>query len=130
MHFTPCQLVNSYKHQDKHNASIFRIQQSNKRSNTRKYVYNIQVKLNGRAKQQQQCHTVYSHKWIMTELEGPASVWKESDNDFQDIMHTKKQHDEKKCCGMQLVVLGWTRKAEIMDTFHPGKGGTLQRNTF
>jgi hypothetical protein len=57
-------------------------------------------------------------------------VWKESDNDFQDIMHTKKQHDVKQCSSMQLVVLGWTRKAEIMDTFDPGKGGTLQRNSF
>jgi hypothetical protein len=45
-------------------------------------------------------------------------------------MHTKKQHNEKQCSGMQLVVLGWTRQAEIMDTFDPEKGGTLQRNTF
>jgi len=45
-------------------------------------------------------------------------------------MHKKKQHDEKQCSGMQLAVLGRTRKAEITDTFDPEQGGTLYRNTF
>jgi hypothetical protein len=34
-------------------------------------------------------------------------------------MHKKKQHNEEQCSGMQLVVLGQTRKAEITDTFDP-----------
>ena len=45
-------------------------------------------------------------------------------------MHEKKQKDEKQCPGMQLVVLGPTRKAEITDTFDPEQGGTLYRNIF
>jgi len=45
-------------------------------------------------------------------------------------MHKKKQLDEKQCSGMQLAVLGRTRKAEITDTFDPEQGGTLYRNTF
>jgi hypothetical protein len=45
-------------------------------------------------------------------------------------MHKKKQQDEKQCSGMQLVVLGRIRKAEITDTFDPEQGATLCRNIF
>ena len=124
MHVTPCQLVNCYEHQDENNAPIFSIYSLKKFATPENVCTIYRWKWLGQwddsSSNAMQCRDVSgSYETVgWTCLPSCVRFGKKKWLWLQDIMHTKKQHDKKQCSGIQLVVLGQTRKADTTDTFH------------